>query len=394
MTAMLKTKFIQILGRIGLMLFGITVAIGCVALTLTLFPQLIPKQWRDPLEQREANASLHVAFTEDLGDIFYAQPGQVRPLEDPILLAEFDVQWDADGFRIPAIQADHYPVVVLGDSYTEARNVEFPWTDVLAQELSVPVRNLGYPGYGPLEYQSIMEDYGEGDRTWVLVGFFEGNDLENIRTSLDRPAGLLKIGAAARQEIETLKRADDPREDDNYAYPVPTIMGGSYFELAFFEPYIWQLNGTVDTYADSKNMQYVEDVLVDIQAKSGTACMAVVYMPTKGHIYLQNIEPSSQQWILENGYRKVLDDEGWLSDTDVQTQDLETVVSRLNNQRDAVQAVVEELGIYFIDLTPILVEQVFAENLTYYRYDTHWNQAGHDLVGQAVAEFMRSHPEC
>lgn len=394
MPAMVKSKIAQIGGRIGLMVLGIALAIGCVALTLYIFPDLIPKEWRDPLDQREANASLHVEFTEDLGDIFSAQPGSIRPPENPVLLAEFDVHWDEDGFRVPAMKADNYPIIALGDSYTEARNVEAPWTDILAKELNIPVRNLGYPGYGPIEYQSIMEDYGRGDRTWVLIGFFEGNDLQNIKTSVERPDGILQIGAAARQEIEDLQRAEDPREDGNYPYPIPVIMGSSYYEVAFFEPYFWQLNAEVDTYLESKNMEYFEDILTDIQDNSGSACVAIVYMPNKGHILWRNIEPSMQEQLFQNTATfKTLDEDGWLTDT-ASEGTVDDYINRLDNQRDAIQIVAQELGIQFIDLTPAFVEEVLAESLTYYRYDTHWNQAGHTIAGQTVAEYIANHPNC
>src|SRR5687767_4218910 len=148
-------KSLHLITRIGLMLGGVACALLTLAGTFTLFPELVPNRLRDPLDQRETNKTLHVRFMEDQGDLFIAMPGNIRPPENPQLLAEFDIRWDEDGFRVPAMPAAYYPILVLGDSFTEAPNAALPWPDTLAHSLNTPVRNLGYRGYGPLEYQAI-----------------------------------------------------------------------------------------------------------------------------------------------------------------------------------------------------------------------------------------------
>src|SRR5688572_25625334 len=110
----------HIITRIGLMLGGVACALLTLAGTFALFPDLIPTRLRDPLDQRESNKTLHVRFMENQGDLFIAMPGNIRPPEDPQLLAEFDIRWDDNGFRVPAMSADEYPILVLGDSFTEA----------------------------------------------------------------------------------------------------------------------------------------------------------------------------------------------------------------------------------------------------------------------------------
>jgi hypothetical protein len=48
----------------------------------------------------------------------------------------------------------------------------------------------------------------------------------------------------------------------------------------------------------------------------------------------------------------------------------------------------------FIDLLPAFEEAVARGDLLYYPYDTHWNQAGHNLAAQVIAEALRGEPGC
>jgi hypothetical protein len=69
--------------------------------------------------------------------------------------------------------------------------------------------------------------------------------------------------------------------------------------------------------------------------------------------------------------------------------------AQLSAQRDALRQLTEgRAGWRFIDLTPAFVEAVGRGELLYYPYDTHWNQAGHDLAAQVIAEALRAAPEC
>jgi hypothetical protein len=66
----------------------------------------------------------------------------------------------------------------------------------------------------------------------------------------------------------------------------------------------------------------------------------------------------------------------------------------MDNQRDAVQGAVEGSGAFFIDLTPIFEDAAAQSQMTYLEYDTHWNQAGHELAGETVADFLRDVEGC
>lgn len=387
-----KSKLIGVGARLVLMLGGVAcaLAIGLLAAdSLGLLPS------NDPLDQRTRNRTLEVRYTEHHGDLFYSLPGEVRPPENPALLSAHTVVWDENGFRVPAMQRESYadyPIVTLGDSFTDAWMVQFPWGDVLARELDTPVLNLSYRGYGPLEEAEIMRQYGKDEHQWVLVGFFEGNDLQNVRTSLEQenknPFELL-VREAIEPEPEIVLS-----EDGNYRYPLALYIGSDFYELAFYDFYLWILNAERQTYADSKNVAELGKALQKIVEASHGACVGLVYMPEKGHIYFPYAEPFGRRWILENGYETILAENGWLEPAKVGTLEFETFLSKLDNQRDVVKELVEGMGVHFIDLTPAFQQKAAESNLLYFKYDTHWNPEGHELAGQTVAEYIQKTSEC
>ena len=392
----MQKKFLPLLARLSLMFGGLACALISMLVMVNLFPQLLPTSLRDPLDQRTRNETRHIVFTEDQGDIFIIMAGSVRPIENPQVLAEYDIAWDAEGFRVPAMQADHYPIIAIGDSFTEGYNVAAPWTDALAANLNTPVQNLGYRGYGPIEYQVVMDEYGRGEHEWVLLAFFEGNDLRNIQTSVQDPNTLERLTMLARDEEEIPQPFEIvERETDDYPYPMPVIIGSDYHELSFFDPFIWFLNAEPEEYATSQNVSRFRDILIDMQAKKHPdACFGVIYIPTKERMYFPYSEINARRWILEIGYKTVAHEDGWLGGADEQV-DFETMVSRFSNERDVIQTMVGAIdGLHFIDLSPAFEQAAAEGQILYYAYDTHWNQAGHDMAGSLIAEYIRQHPDC
>jgi hypothetical protein len=45
-------------------------------------------------------------------------------------------------------------------------------------------------------------------------------------------------------------------------------------------------------------------------------------------------------------------------------------------------------------LTPVFEQAAAEGQMTYLTYDTHWNQAGQELAGKAVADFVRGVEGC
>src|SRR3990172_945541 len=211
-----------------LMLGGVGAALVLTLIVLTLFPNLLPDALK-PLryDRAEASTTLEVQFRVGDGDTFAWMPGSVRPPEDNAVLAAFTLAWDADGWRVPHMLAEHYPIVAFGDSFTEGANVAAPWPDRLAEVLDVPVRNYGYRGYGPLESALAAEHFaGHDRRTWLLYGFFSGNDLwEANRSAMNASRSPLDVLPWLIHEAADNAAPPPPTpEDGHYDFPMPVII--------------------------------------------------------------------------------------------------------------------------------------------------------------------------
>lgn len=366
--------------RFGMILVGLACAGGMVLLVFQVRPELRPGGQR-------------FVFTDLDGDTFRHQPGFVRPPAQNRTLEDFILRYDSDGFRLPKKTADHYPILVLGDSFTEGGQTN--WVDVLAATLDTPVRNLGWRGFGPLEEVEIMRQYGGDDSEWVLMAYFEGNDLSNIQTADEyrERNGHLNISREAVRGSTV--PAPVLSADGNYLYPLTHIVGEQTSELAYISDYLWWLNGPIEVYQESHNIELLAQALRDLKILAGSACVGLVYIPSKEHLYFEYSDPvGNRRYVLENGLSLSLDADGWLSFGPLTPQDEGQLMANLDNQRDAVQAVAEEAGLIFIDLLPAFQIASVKDAPTYYLYDSHWNADGHELAGKTVAAALQNIGTC
>jgi hypothetical protein len=379
-----------LLNALSLVVFGVVMAAGLIAVVLRLFPNLTPGGTR-------------FIFTQLDGDTFRFQPGQVRPPAENTILEDVVRFDDADGFRMPANPSSTYRIAAIGDSFTDGGPK--PWPDVLAERLGVPVRNLGYSGFGPLEYAEVAKKYLAPNHDWVIVAYFEGNDLSNIETSrrkADEGDGTIQLNIqrtlrAPIIDVKTLEEYGDITlaADGNYLYPLAhNLPNRRTAELAYISDYLWWLNGTSDIYTNSRNLRELSEALASIRDSAGSACVALMYVPVKGHIYFPYADPAgNRQYVLQNARSLSIDPAtGWLTMSGLTPQDYAVWEGHMDNQRDAVRLAAENAGFAFIDLLPTFRAAADNAQITYYTYDSHWNQDGHTLAGEAVADYIENTP--
>ncbi len=393
----------HILGIAGMMLGGVLVTLALLTLVMMLFP----RPFVGPIEyyeRTEANLTRELFFRNVDGDLFVAMPGRVRPPEREEMLAQFVIGWDADGFRVSQTPADAYPIAAFGDSFTEAVNVARPWPDVLAAELGVAVKNYGYRAYGPVEVaRAAKEVLAREPRDWAIYAYFSGNDLGDalhglkvdVRSPLAVWQAFFDRFTPARQTVSAQPRL----KQDDYDYPMPVIIGGNYYELAFLPYYWWWHVGTPSVFSNSRNFAVLSESLdAFAAAASPQTCKLLVFIPTKEQLYYRYIHPDERQWIRAVGGELALPRDGAaivIRDAPFTEAQEPQFIQRLYGQRDAVQALVaSKTGWHFLDLLPVFEAAVAEGRLLYYPYDTHWNQDGHTLAAQTIAEYIRAHPEC
>ncbi|MBC8098776.1 MAG: hypothetical protein H7Y11_04995, partial [Armatimonadetes bacterium] len=379
---------------------GCIVALLLLTLLLLLFPGLILGA-TSYAERSSANQQVTVAFKPSDGDLFVALPGSIRPPDDDTPQSSFTVAWDADGFRLPAQPAATYPIAVFGDSFTEGFNVPTPYADGLAALLGVGVRNYGYRAYGPAEVAQAAEQVaGVEARQWVLYGYFSGNDLgDAVRPPKIDTRSPVAVWDALLTKLRPRATLQPSVETPHYDFPMPVIIGGQYYELAFLWYYWWWQRVPTDAaFAESQNFAVVGNALDTIVAASPGACRALIFIPTKEQLYYRYIYDTERRWVLENAHKLALeatDNTLQLIPAPLTPADDAVFAASLTGQRDAIAALVaQHPGWVLIDLTPTFEAAVGQGALLYYPYDSHWNQAGHDLAVQTIAAWLRAAPSC
>lgn len=396
-----KARPVSLGTKLLLMAGGMAAACVLLVLLLLLFPDLIPARLRAGSYVRpNAGITLHVEYKLSDGDLFAWLPGKVRPPKEDAVLESFTLAWGADGFRVPARTADHYPIAAFGDSFTEAADVPTPWTDRLAEKLNTPVRNYGYRGYGPLETAKAAADFaGSEPRTWLLYAFFAGNDLSEANRTTPLEAGSpLDLWPNLVRQVSGATPVPTPIPSDHYDFPLPVIIGGNYYDMGFLPYYMWWQIAPPQGFAASRSFQSVGNTMDTMsQAVSPNTCRALIFIPTKDQLYYPYIYATDHQWIRSVGQTTYIDDQGRLQLHDHPFSDAEeaSLIASLTGQRDAIaQLVASKPGWHFIDLLPPFEQAVAKGELLYYQYDTHWNQAGHDLAAQVIADSLRAVPGC
>jgi hypothetical protein len=361
----------QILINASLILGSMLLSLLIIQVILAAFPQLQPDT---------------LVFTVGMQDIYFHHPEWVKRPENPDeVLSIHRLAYDQEGFRMPARPSSSYEILALGDSFTEAANVALPWSDVLAAASGRSVRNLGFRGYGPVEITHMIERYGQAQASEILiVGFFEGNDLNNVEASQGKP-----MQFPSEIEVPEFTPIDFEKVDQsNTRYPLTILMGTASYPIAFFEWYVWNLNVTPQDIASSLEMALLRTEFERMQAASTGKCLILAYFPSKPHIYLPFLDEASQQVLLQNSHQRQPDQS--MNLRNVATPDLTfaQLLARLDNQRDAIRSLAASLGIHFFDTTTLAQQAAAAGELLYYQTDTHWNQRGHTIAGEALADYI------
>lgn len=395
-----RTAFRAIVTKLLLIILGCLSSLVIATAVLMLFPKAIFGT-TSYYERRFASQSLEVVFRSSDGDLFAALPGSIRPPREDLILQNFTLSWDSDGFRQPATSAPAYPIAVFGDSFTEGFNVPAPYSDRLAHLLNVPVRNFGYRAYGPVEVAQAAREFAAAEpRTWLLYGYFSGNDLGDAV----RPPKLDTTSPVALWRA-LFDRLNPPVTDpyklppkDQYDFPMPVIIGGSYYELAFLWYYWWWQLAPAEGFATSSNFATFATALDAVDADlPAETCKALVFIPTKEQLYYRYIYQTERQWIRSAGHKLVLAEENMIRMIPqvILEEEEADFIAALYGQYHAVKTLIESKpGWRFIDLLPAFEAAAADGQLLYYPYDSHWNQAGHDLAAQVIAAAMQAAADC
>ena len=328
-------------------------------------------------------------FSGDLFSISCLQPINAQPLE-PYTVS---YQRDQFGFR----NAEPYPtdanLVVVGDSFVAGELVQQPFW----QDLSERTIALGLPGSGTLEQGILLEEYGLNlTPKNVLLAYFGGNDLmDNWRFQQIQNANTNFYDAANqnRQPWEylvsfqtlMLMRETASRTGSDCHYP---LLAQDNQPLAFYDRFLEWNTVPSSELVQSNLYQLTEQAIVDMGEKvrdTGTE-FTLLYIPFKLQVYWDTLPQEAQQTITAQITPQRIEVNGFEASED--SLSIELISEMIHAQRNAILNLANTQGWNVLDLTPVLQGAVNAGEKPYFFADTHWNQAGHDIVHEAVRSFL------
>jgi hypothetical protein len=390
----------QFLGNILLALLGLAIALIMAEMLMRAFPNLVPRDVRVNPPARRVKP--FVDETYDLrqsdGDLFHHMRGHIVPLspDDDQVVAHVHMVTDANGFRNSPPEKATYEIVALGDSFTRASGVASAWPQLVAEQTGSDVLNLGDVGFGPQDELKVLQQYGlQKKPKWVILAYFEGNDLHDA-SSYDQatPFILARLGRFILNR--NLKALDeDPGEVEvavapNYRYPITASISNQDLQLAFFSYYVSWLSVDRESIESSRNYGLVTETILRMRnvTEEEEARFLLVYVPSKEHVYLPYLNDTDlEQRVFVDVPTVQLDEAGFLQFTAAKATP-ELIRQHMDDQSNVMAAFAQEHEIPFLDLTSTFRDEAGRGALLYYTYDTHWNQQGHDLAADTIAEFI------
>jgi hypothetical protein len=397
--------------------------LACVLLTylaldliLRAVPALVPESAWSHLTDPGLRLRSYYAFFDQPVTMGY----RYRPSRDDWVpcrntgLPAFRVRWttDENGFRNTPPLLDGYDLVAVGDSFTGGDLVDEPWPVLLGRATGLSTLNLGIRGWGPQAEAEAVQAFGLArEPSWVVVGFYEGNDLldaanyEEIRTS-----GLNWVdwmqSTASRQPMDSwlawqslryglydygLQVLDlEEGGKRRRRFPLTVEVGGKDLSLGFYDRQTAFLSATQEEIGASVNYALTEAALSALKQ----ACDAqgvhllLAYLPSKEHVYLPLIhDQDALATILAGAGQTVLDEKGGLVMNDSPLAP-DMVWAHLDDQRQVMEALAEQLDVGFLDLTPVFQSETAQGQQLYFPMDAHWTQEGHQLAAETIAGYL------
>lgn len=302
---------------------------------------------------------------------------------------------------------DAYDIVIAGDSFT-IRTAPTTWIERLQAKTGSDILTLGAPSWSTLNEAEAIKLYGlDKNPDWVIVMFFEGNDLINTAQYLERQASGLSWREYDLQDVSWERRMLTPHlfryfwaqiqpEEESappkYRYPVTASTEVGEIDTVLKDIHLLPLSADYETLARSDEFAAVQTVLLDlkerVEAQNGR--FLFVYIPSKEHVLWSRIwdetdvnnilERTVTVSLSEGDHGKLMYDPTYLN--------YDQFNANHSAQEQLFTDFMQEAGIEFLNLTPLFWQATIANGEMYHYADPHWNQAGNDLAADAVFEYL------
>ena len=309
----------------------------------------------------------------------------------------------------PGPWQDKYDIVIAGDSFT-IRTAPKTWMELLGEQTGKDVLTLGAPSWSTMNQAEAIKRYGlDKNPEWVLVMFFEGNDIINIAQYLERKDSGLDWREYDLQNVPFYRRLitphlitffvekllpNPPIDPANYRYPVKASTEAGEIPTVLKDIHLLPLSVDYETLAKSDEYRAFKTAVLDLKVLTDAqdARLLFVYIPSKEHTLWSRIwNPEDVNNILERTVTVSLSegDAGTL-EWEPSILDYNTFNANHNAQERLISDFMSENEIEFLNLTPIFWQKSIEQGELYHYADPHWNQAGNQLAADAIQEYMET----
>ena len=377
------------------LLLGSLIGFGFLEITLNLNTGLLLKGMTAPapVAQPLQDQTYKIFYSDS--DLFYWQRDLIKPIlpEEDRLEAQVHYQTDEFGFpNQPPIPAQ-VDVVVLGRSYSMGAQSSQPWTRELADETGLRILNLSQTGSDINEKLNNLLRFGLPHKPrWVIVEILPSMDI--VGYSPGPPWIIENLPYALIQELA--RSYEIGQDDRSLSSPIFPLALGIPGREAKFTEFIYYLSAlTIDraTIEASRNWAEYKHGLEQMisLAKDNGACTLLLLAPTKAEVYLP-LAHTPEELLPVQKYLIPwkLDDQKWLFQDRSAQSDLSEMQSNARASRDLLAELASSFGIPPVDPTEAMMQSALKGTDPFMVYDTHWNDAGHQIVAQAVIQALQN----
>ena len=305
---------------------------------------------------------------------------------------------------------DQYDIVVTGDSFT-TRTSPKTWIELLSEQSGKQILTLGASSWSTLNEVEAIKMYGlDKNPEWVVLLFFEGNDIINTAQYLERRGSGLNWKEYDLQDVPKTdllltphllrffwkKLKPDEVSAPHYRYPVTASTEVGEIETILKDIHLYPLSASYETLAHSDEFMAVSQALLEVKSlvEGQGARFLLVYVPSKEHVLWSRIWDSEDvNNILERTVTVSLS-EG--AHGTLQWEPRILSYDEFNQNHGAQEKLIEDFAhendIEFLNLTPIFWQEGIAHGELYHFSDGHWNQAGNQLAADSIWAVMEEGP--
>ncbi|MFC1878696.1 hypothetical protein ACFLZW_02170 [Chloroflexota bacterium] len=346
-----------------------------------------------PIDKALTTQRYEVKYSD--ADVFAWRPDLVFPPPPGgnLLEAEVVYQTDEFGFRNTPPLPAQVDVAVLGRSTSQGAQAASSWPQLLAQQIDIQVLNLAQPSIGIHLRHKYLKDYALPRRPrWVIFEVIPKIDIVGTPAS-DRDGWIL-----TRRLLPVLARSlllplwQPPAASlDRAIYPLSIDLPNGSFDLVCCLHYLEFYSVDRQTLEHSLDWAIYRQALDAIlaEARAQETCVALFFAPKKPDIYfaLATDPPQLAPVLRDYGSLKI-DKQGRLVLDASQQPGIETILNNLSAGRELVRAYAHENRLPLIDPSEAFTQAVLRGADPFMRYDSHWNQLGHQLIADVAAQVL------